>query len=182
MRGAIPGLVNPHPLVTALPALYQGEAFTERFLSVFDDLIAPVHTTIDTMDAYLDPRLAPVDFLPWLAGWVGIELDGNWSEAQQRRMVGRAVDLLQWRGTARGVVALIRHYLDVEEDDVDVQDSGAVAWSATPNGPIPGSAVPSVQVTVRTADSDGIDARRLESLVRTSVPAHVIPSIEVVSS
>jgi phage tail-like protein len=91
-----------------MPAPFQGDSFTERFLSAFDDIIAPVLTTLDTIDAYLDPWLTPPDFLPWLAGWVGAELDENWSEQQQRRLVATAVDLLQWRGTRRGTVELIR--------------------------------------------------------------------------
>lgn len=178
MRGTIPGLVNPHPLVTALPSLYQGSSFTERFLSAFDDLLAPLFTTLGTVDAYLDPRLAPADFLPWLAGWVGIELDENWSEEQQRRLIAEGVSLLQWRGTRRGLVDLIGNYLGVEETAVVVEDSGGVAWSATPNGPLPGSGVPTV--LVRVAGTDGeVDLARLERVVESAVPAHVAPTVEV---
>lgn len=179
MRGAIPGLVNPYPLAMALPSLYQGESFTGRFLSVFDDAIAPLLSTLDSMDAYLDPGLTPPDFLPWLAGWVGIELDENWSDAQQRRLLARAVALLQWRGTRRGLVELICHYLDVEEEAVEVEDSGGVAWSATPDGAIPGAAVPAVRVRVSAGEDVEVDVGRLEHLVRATVPAHVAPVVEV---
>lgn len=179
MRGLVPGLVNPYPLVTHLPAAFQGEAFTEQFLSVFDDALAPLLTTLDTFVAYLDPALAPPDFLGWLAGWVGIELDENWSEAQQRRLVAGAVGLLQWRGTRRGTVDLIRHYLGVEKEAIEVEDSGGVAWSATPDGAIPGSTPPKVAVRVRVTDPGQVDTDRLEWLMSATVPAHVSYEVEV---
>lgn len=179
MRGTIPGLVNPDPLSLSLPALYQGESFGERFLSVFDDLIAPILSTLETQAAYLDPDLTPPDFLPWLAGWVGLELDENWSEDQQRRMVAGAVALLQWRGTRRGTVDLIRSYLGIAEEQVEVEDSGGVAWSPTPNGPVPGTTPPRVKVTVRAPDPAQVDMSRLERLVADAVPAHVAHEVEV---
>lgn len=182
MRGLVPGLVNPYPLVIHLPAAYQGEAFTEQFLSVFDEALAPLLTTLDTIDAYLDPALTPPDFLAWLAGWIGIELDENWSEAQQRRLIAEAVGLLQWRGTRRGMVDLIRHYLGVEADQVDVEETGGVAWSATPDGAIPGSSPARVVVRVRLAEPEQLDMGRLESLISGTVPAHVLQEVEVVAT
>lgn len=179
MRGTIPGLVNPDPLSFSLPALYQGESFGERFLSVFDDLLAPILSTLETQSAYLDPNLTPPDFLPWLAGWVGLELDENWAEDQQRRMVAGAVALLQWRGTRRGTVELICSYLGIAEDQVEVVDSGGVTWSPTPNGPVPGTTPAHVKVTVRTPDPAQVDVKRLERLVADAVPAHVAHEVEV---
>jgi phage tail-like protein len=182
MRGLVPGLVNPYPLATHLPAAYQGDAFTEQFLSVFDDVLAPVLTTLDTIDAYLTPAVTPPDFLPWLASWVGVELDQNWSEEQQRRLVSEAVSLLQWRGTRRGAIDLIRSYLAVADNQVDVDDTGGVAWSATPGGAIPGTTPPRVVVRVRTDDPEAIDPTRLERLVAATVPAHVAHEVEVVAT
>lgn len=179
MRGTIPGLVNPDPLNLSLPALYQGESFGERFLSVFDDLLAPIQSTLENQSAYLDPYQTAPDFLPWLAGWVGLELDENWAEDQQRRLVAGAVALLQWRGTRRGMVDLICSYLGIGEDQVDVVESGGVSWSPTPNGPVPGEAVPHVKVTVRGLDPDQVDRKRLERLVADGVPAHVAHEVEV---
>lgn len=180
MRGTIPGLINPNPLITAMPALYQGESFLERFLSVFDDHLAPILTTLDTQDAYLDPMLAPPDFLPWLAGWVGLELDENWSEQQQRRLIAQAVAMLQWRGTSRGTVDLICNFVGVNPDQVDVEDSGGVAWSPTPGGTVPGTVPPTVKVTVRTPDHEDVDVGRLQRLVAENIPAHVAHDVEVV--
>jgi phage tail-like protein len=180
MRGMIPGLVNPYPLVAAMPAAYQESLFTEGFLSVFDEIYAPVLTTLDNIDSYLDPLLCPVDFLPWLASWLGVELDENWSEEQQRRLLATAVELLQWRGTRRGTIELIRNFLDIEPDRIEVEDSGGVAWSVTPGGAMPGSPRPTLTVRVQ-ATEDEIDRKRLERLVAESEPAHVFSTVEIVA-
>lgn len=182
MRGLVADLTNPYPLVASLPAVYQGDAFTERLLSAFDDALAPLLLTLDNLEAYLDPATAPPDFLPWLAGWVGITMDDNWSIEQRRRLVAEGVALLAWRGTRRGVVDLIRSYLGVPEEQVEVTDTGGVAWSATPDGTPPGSETPAVVVRVRVDEPGDVDRDRLEHLMEQSVPAHVATSVEVVGS
>lgn len=181
MRGMVDGLANPFPLAFSMPTPYQGDSFTERFLSVFDDILAPVLTTLDTFDAYLDPSLTPPDFLPWLANWVGIEIDENWSEEQQRRLIATAIELLQWRGTRRGTIDLIHRFLGIDADRIEVVDSGGVSWSVTPGGPVPGTTPATLTVRVEVADPDAVDARRLEQLIAMSEPAHVASKVEVVA-
>ena len=92
MRGYVPGLETPHPLGPSLPALYQDDDFVQRLLGGLDAVLAPVFSTIDNFDSYLDPRLTPDDFLAWLAGWVGIALDDSWDEDRRRAIVARAVE------------------------------------------------------------------------------------------
>lgn len=184
MRGMVDGLVNPQPLVLHLPAVYHGEGLTPRLLAGLDDVLAPILSTIDNVDAHLDPRLTPPDFLPWLAGWVGFELNENWSESQQRSLVARMALLLRWRGTKRGMVDLIRLFLAIDPARIEIEDSGGVAWSATPNGTPPGGGPPTVTVRLR-ADGDGDDEDdvrdRLDRLVAAMVPAHVGHEVEVAS-
>ncbi|MDQ1374536.1 MAG: hypothetical protein QOJ09_1874, partial [Actinomycetota bacterium] len=84
-----------------LPALYQDDDFALRFTAGLDDVAAPALAVLDNLTAYFDPLLAPSDFLPWLAGWVGIALDENWPEARQRALVARAGELYRSRGTAK---------------------------------------------------------------------------------
>lgn len=181
MRGMVPGLVNPYPLALSMPAPYQGDSFTERFLSVFDDIIAPVLATLDSIDAYLDPSLTPPDFLPWLASWVGAEVDENLSEDQQRRLVATAVDLLQWRGTRQGTIDLVNHFLGAAVERVEVEDSGGVTWSPTPGSSPPGSSPATLTVRVHVTDPDAVDADRLHRLVAASEPAHVVSRVEIVA-
>lgn len=181
-RGAIPDLHHPHSLVDNLPAAYKADEFTRRFVASFDDVLAPVLATVDHVDCYLDPRLAPPDFLPWLAGWVGIDLDHNWSDAQQRRLIATGVRRHAWRGTTHGLVDLVTQYLGLPDADVDVEESGAAAWAATPNAALPGSFPPTVTVTVRSARPDDVDMVRLRDLVTSAVPAHVRLDVRVVAT
>ena len=66
-----------------LPAMFHDDDLSQRLCGGLDDVIAPVPATLDSFWAYLDPALAPVDFVEWLAGWVGLELDQTWDELLQ---------------------------------------------------------------------------------------------------
>jgi phage tail-like protein len=90
-------------LLQYLPALYQNDAFLARFLLIFQSILDPIEQTIDNTHHYLDPGTAPASFLPWLASWVGLDLDPGLDEASQRELIRRAVDLSRWKGTRRGL-------------------------------------------------------------------------------
>lgn len=186
-RGTIPGLSSPVRLGEALPGLFQDDEInrrtgrvqpnlSQRFTAAFDELLAPIFSSLDNVDAYLDPTLAPPDFLDWLAGWVGVELDENWTLERRRALVRRAVELYRWRGTARGLAAAVAVYTGAEPE---VVDTGGVAWSTGPEGPLPGSGDPRVVVRLAAEDAAAIDRSRLERLVALAKPAHVIAEIEV---
>lgn len=179
MRGSAPGLVTPHPMGDHLPPLFREDDLAQRFTGALDDVLAPLLLTLDNLPAYLDPTLAPADFVGWLAGWVGLSLDANWPLPRQRDLVGSAADLHRWRGTCRGLAAQVELYTGVEPD---IEDSGGVAWSPTPGGELPGSDEASVTVRVRSSDPEGIARARLERLVVRSKPAHVRHEIEMVES
>ena len=90
MRKGVHGLVSAHPMGPTLPAIYQDDDFAQRFLAALDQVYAPIWSTLDNFDSYLDPYLTPDDFLAWLAGWVGISLDESWDEDRRRAIVARA--------------------------------------------------------------------------------------------
>jgi phage tail-like protein len=177
-RGLVEGLASPHPIGSALPALYQQEPFVQRFVSGFDDALAPVFCTLDNFAAYLDPALAPADFLAWLGAWLGVALDESSSRSQQRRLLERAGDLYRWRGTTRGLSELIELTTGVVPEIVE---SGGVTWSAGPDQPASSPADPLLVVRVRmpAEAGDGVDRRRLEALVAAARPAHVPFRVEV---
>jgi phage tail-like protein len=167
MRTALPGRRSPHPIGAALPALYADDGYVQRLTSALDEVLAPVFLTLDCLDGYLDPALAPEDFLRWLAGWVGVEPDERWSPAQLRAIVAAAVGLHRRRGTLSGLVYLLRTLAD---PDVEVLDTGGCSWSESPNGSLPGSAGAQLMVRVTRAEVD-LDWLRLVAAI--SVPAHV---------
>ena len=179
MRGMIHSLESPHPLGPSLPGIYQDDELAQRFLSAFDQVLAPVFCTLDNLGAYLDPSLAPVDFLDWLAGWVGLVLDENWPLDRRREIVSRAGELYRWRGTVRGLAAMVALSTGV---DPDIEESGATAWSPTPGAELPGDSRFHVAVRVRAPDPSTINLSRLDALVQAGKPAHVTHAIEVVSA
>jgi phage tail-like protein len=177
MRGAVSGLGTPHPLHRQLPAIYAGDELAGRLLAAFDDVLAPIHATVDNLAAYLDPRLAPADFLAWLAEWVAAETEPGWTLEQRRAAVAHAVTLHRMRGTARGLAEQVRTVFGVRPEIVE---SGGVAWSPTPGGPLPGSPEPAIRVTVRVTGPDRVPVDLLRALVEANRPAHVHCAVEVV--
>lgn len=171
MRGTVEGLESAHPLGLQLPSPFAEDDFAQRFLTGLDEVLAVVFQTLDNIDAYFDADLTPADFLRWLATWVGVELDENLSLEQQRALVHRAVTLYGMRGTVVGLQELLELSTGAE---VEIDDSGGVAWSPVPGGELPGR--PEATVTVRVRGED-VDAKRIATLVRDAVPAHVASEV-----
>ncbi|MFZ9017592.1 MAG: phage tail protein [Ilumatobacteraceae bacterium] len=176
-RGNIPGLGVRRPFGHLLPAMFQDDEFAQRWCAGLDDVVAPVPSTLDNLSAYLDPRLAPEDFVEWLAIWVGLELDQTWSIGRRRELVARAHSLHDARGTAAGLADLIELYLGGRPEIVD---GGGVVWSAVPGASLPGSDDGELVVRLEVADAEALDMARLESLVAANRPAHVRYRIELV--
>jgi phage tail-like protein len=83
-----------------LPSIYQAEdELMGRFLMLFESFLAPIDQQITHLSEYFDARLTPVEFLPWLASWVGMGLGSELSEKQSRDLLANAVSLYQRRGT-----------------------------------------------------------------------------------
>jgi hypothetical protein len=60
-----------------------------------------------------------VDFLSWLASWLGLTLEGTWSTDQKRAMVANAVELYAWRGTPRGLRRALLLMAGLVDEDVE---------------------------------------------------------------
>jgi len=173
MRGAIDGLGMPYPLQTLLPAVLQEDDFTRRMMAGLDEVLAPVVSTLDCLDAYLSPALAPDDFLGWLSSWFSEAVDDTWPTDQRRRFVAHAAELFGSRGTLAG----LRRELELcIGGRVEVSDSGGVGWSLKPEAQLPGEPVQRLAVRV---ESDA-DRGWLESIIRAAKPAHVPHQLEVV--
>jgi phage tail-like protein len=180
VRGTIEDLATPHPLGYLLPGLYHDNDIAQRFTGALDVVLAPVLGTLDSSDAYVDPRLAPLDFVEWLAEWVGVELDASWPEGRQRALVHRAAELFAWRGTVRGVAEAVAIYTGAIPE---ILESGATAWTGTPppTGELPGSPAGGLIVRVRVPAGEGqnIDLGRLDRLVEAAKPAHIAHRVEI---
>lgn len=172
-RSGLDGINSPHPIGLTLSAPFQEDDFAQRFTAGLDKVLAPVFLTLDNIDAYFDPHLAPDDFLDWLSTWVGLSLDENWHLSKQRRLISQAVELYAWRGTIKGVAALVEIYADVVPE---ISENGGISTSDVPGGEVPGSPEATMKVTVRGAD---VEASRIDVIVSAAKPAHVAHEVEV---
>lgn len=79
-----------------------------RFLFIFQHLQTRVTDRVDRLVELIDPLMTDARFLPWLASWVGFDLDGSLPVNQQRELVRRAIRLYRTRGTRRGIEEMVR--------------------------------------------------------------------------
>lgn len=172
MRAALPDLPSRHPLGDMLPAMYAEDDFALRFTAGLDAVLSALLSTMDNLPAYLDPALAPEDFLSWLSSWVAAELDPAWPLPLRRAVVARAIALHRRRGTAGGLVERLSLSLGVR---AEVVDGPEVRWSSSPDTELPrGDGNPVVRVY------GPVDRRRVEAVVASVCPVHLTCVVEVV--
>lgn len=172
MRAALPELPSTHPLGAMLPTMYAVDDFALRFTTGLDAVLSALLSTMDNLPAYLDPALAPEDFLVWLASWVSAELDPAWPLPLRRVVVRRAVASHRWRGTARGLVQRLELALGVR---AEVLDGSGVRWSSTPDAEPPEASPDRVVVRVW----EPVDRDRVEALVASVCPVHITCVVEI---
>jgi phage tail-like protein len=171
-RRLLPGLATRHPLGRQLPAVYAEDAVVQGITRGLDDVLAPVLCTLDNFPAYLDPALAPADFVALLAAWVGADA----AAGAGRAAVAGAVGTHAVRGTCAGLAEEIRLAFGVT---AQVSDGVRPLASTTALTPLPADPAPHLTVRVRTADPAAFDTRALTALVARSRPAHVPFTVEV---
>jgi phage tail-like protein len=172
----IEALPSPRPLIAQLPAAFQEDDFCQRMMAALDDVLAPLFTTLDCFDSYLDPKLAPEDFVDWLASWVGVDIDETWTLERLRRLILDIVALYRIRGTAAGLAAHVNLYAGVTPE---IEESGACEWSETAGTAIPGSPHPHLTVRLRVGNAEDIRRRTVNRIVAASRPAHMSYQVEM---
>lgn len=97
-----------------LPAVFGAEPvsadFTDRFTAIFDASLRSIEARLDQAAALFEPLSTPatglkgrVDFLSWLASWIGLAIERDWPEARRRRYLSEAAALYPLRGTPQGL-------------------------------------------------------------------------------
>lgn len=105
-----------------LPSFFSKDSLTDRFLLVFESIIAPLEQLIDHMPLMLDPATMQADLLPWVASWLDLTLNENWPESRRRDLISSASELYRWRGTRQGLSRYLEIYAGVTpelDDDLD---------------------------------------------------------------
>ncbi len=165
----------PSTYLDYLPAPYQGDEFMGRFLLIFESILGPIERTIDQLASYFDPALTPVELLPWLASWVGVELDERWPEAAQRALVAAAAGLFRLRGTRRALREHLQLYtgsrpLIVENCDGLRLGPDAALGVNTRLGVLREG---HLFVTVPVTGSSTVAEAVVRSIIEAELPAHV---------
>ena len=97
-----------------LPVIYQrhepSRDFLSRFLSLFQTMLETTDERIGRTARTLDPEGVPASALGWLLGWIGIEAEDFWTEAQLRELLRRAPEISRLRGTRYALEAIIEIY------------------------------------------------------------------------
>ncbi|HIK04672.1 MAG TPA: phage tail protein [Trichormus sp. M33_DOE_039] len=105
-----------------LPTLYREVDFVGRFVSILEQAFDPAVQTLDTLWAYLDPITAPRTLLPFLAYWVGWEIDSSCDLERQRLLIRNAIALYRWHGTRYGLRLYIHLYTGLPLEQINIRE------------------------------------------------------------
>jgi phage tail-like protein len=118
-----------------LPAIYRNRPacndFLPRLLALCESFFVELEKQIEELPVFFDPAATPFEFLPWLAGWLALELDEKWSEAEQRTLIQQAFSMYGRRGTVEGLREALRIFAGVEA--VIEEPLLNAAWWALPS-------------------------------------------------
>jgi phage tail-like protein len=150
----------------------------QLLLGALDEVLAPIISVLDCYDAYLDPRLAPLDFVDYMSSWLLVSQAEYWTEETRRASLTSTTPRSRWRGTARSFEGRINSLFGIS---ILVTDSGKVIANSQFTDPDlwekPVS--PAVLVSV-PKDSDAIASlEMIHEALQAVLPAHVAMEIRV---
>jgi phage tail-like protein len=91
-------------LRSGLPSIYrEQDSFGMNFLNGLERVLDRQVAIVDSLGAYLSPRLAPPEMVDAIAGWLGLALDDAPTEAVRRELLGSAEQIARLRGTRAGL-------------------------------------------------------------------------------
>lgn len=172
-----------------LPELYHENDFLNRLLMLFESFWKPIEGQISQPDVYFDPKLAPEEFLPWMASWVGIAWDESLPADRKRDLLGSAVGLYQSRGTRQALIDYLQLYTHGEVEIAEHRAQNFVLGRSAPLGRtialgmnnLPHSFI--VRVRISRAEQERrlaegqtnpekLYRQRLEAIIAANKPAH----------
>lgn len=165
-----------------LPAIYSQSDFMGRFLMIFESVLGPIEGVLDNISYYFSAGTAPSELLPWLASWVNLALDDAWPLERRRELVGRALELFQWRGTRRGLREYIRVYSGEEprisEDfgGISLDGQARLGWNTVLGDGRPHT----FNVILELDDPDSVNLDQLKAIIEAEKPAHAAYTLRVV--
>lgn len=162
---------DPETYIRHLPAIYRRQDYLPRglrdersrpeleaLLSLFESVYCDVEALIRDLPRYFDPGTAPEGWLPWLAGWLALELPEEWAPDRKRRAIADAFAAYALRGTREGLRSSLRAWTGM---DARIEEPIAMGgWWLLPDGsvtdgdPVRGSRL-GVTTVLAAAEPDG---------------------------
>lgn len=152
-------------LLQQLPVSLVEDDFLARFLMIFQTIADTELHLIDGLHHQFDPAVAPDAMVRQMGAWIGIDwIDSSLPDEQQRDMVRGYSNIVQWRGTRRGIKLLLEV---VTGGGASVLDSGGVyaEGEAPANDPF---------VVLKVEQLGWATEDDLLRIVRTELPANVL--------
>lgn len=166
-------------LADQLPSCLLDDAFMRGLIEVFAAVAAQTRAHGDALPYLADLDVTPGPMLRYLAQWVAFDaLDPELPEGRQRDVVRQLGYIVAWRGTRRGLTALLRVMTD---DDVEVETTSPDDDQERPRPARPGEVTvgeaagqgPKL-VTVRVANTAQMTPQRFWQLVAEEIPADCV--------
>lgn len=151
-------------LLAQLPMGMLEDDFFRRFVGIFQEVATTLLDGADNLEHVIDPAVTPTAMVPYLASWIGVRsIDPSLPDRLQREVLTESSDILAWRGTRRGLEALLGLLC---EGEVEVVETGGV-WREGDSPMAP------PHVEVRAWSSRWATPADFVALVRDEIPAHV---------
>lgn len=171
-RRLVPGLRSPFPMINYTSSMLIEDPIAQKICASLDEVLAPIISSLDCYDSYLDVFIAPMDFVKYMCTWILVSPEIGWEEHTVRKSLAHALQFYSARGTSRGIKDFLT---TVFELDVTIEESGSVTTSQTSTDAstwtIPPT--PSVAITVTTRDNSPVDMGMVGLVLEAAVPAHV---------
>ncbi len=99
-------------MLAYLPQVYQQSSpgFLKGYLYIVQTIFDRLYQRLDHIHELFDPRTTDPEFLPWLASWLAVGLNRDWTDLQTRKMLLAATRLFPYRGTSRAISEFVRIY------------------------------------------------------------------------
>ena len=130
--------MNPEEILRLLPDVYQRGSMPgaplAAVLQVMGAMLTPVEAAFEKFITVLNPELAPDEFIPFLARWVGLSSHLESGETRTtvppvdsdrlRSLVSIASHLARWRGTRRGLLLFLETATGLSGFKIEEQTRG----------------------------------------------------------
>lgn len=177
-----------------LPELYEQDDLMGRFLMLFESFWSPIETQIGAIPYYLDPRITPAPFLPWLSSWLDLRLDETWPTERLRLLIRWAIALHRSRGTKWGLLKYLEIYTGQPAKISERRSKDFILGTEAKLGPgvafgrgnQPHTFTVSLRLPPLAVNSDA-ESERLEQLRRKTIesiinmqkPAHTVYTLDL---